>query len=105
MNETNNSNHIINMSETINEMNNDELTKTLSDNCYNLSKDEFINKYIYKIMMPYIIFLKLILSDDNVYKKFRRNQKKFNQEDLNKINLYFLMEIIKKQIETGNNLN
>ncbi len=51
-----------------------------------------IDNYIYEIMMPYMIYLKMILSDKKVYKKLK------NSKD-EKLNLYFLMEIIKKKIE------
>ena len=39
----------------------------------------------------------IMMSDDKIYKKIKKNQKK-TDEELNEINLYFLMEIIKKRI-------
>ena len=59
-------------------------------------KQKYIDDYINKLMMPYILYLNMILSDENVYKKIRK-QKKNN--GINKTNLYFLMEILKKNIE------
>lgn len=85
-----NKSNIVNMNNIINELKlNEEPTKT--------NKDEYVNNYIYKIMMPYILFLKIMLSDDKIYKKLRKNDE-IDQKECNDINLYFLMELIKKQI-------
>ena len=58
-------------------------------------KDEFLDAYITKLFLPYIIYLKVVLSDDEIYKNLKKNIKK---KDFNLINLYYLMEIIKKNI-------
>ena len=58
-------------------------------------KDENIDKFINDLFIPYIIYLKMTLSEDEIFKKFKKN-KTIESE---KINLYFLMEIIKKKIE------
>lgn len=58
-------------------------------------KDEFLDAYIIKLFLPYIIYLKVVLSDDEIYKNLKKNIKK---KDFNLINLYYLMEIIKKNI-------
>lgn len=85
-----NKSNIIDMNNIMNELKlNKEQTKT--------NKDEYVNNYIYKIMMPYILFLKIMISDDKIYKKLRKNDIK-DQKEYNNINLYFLMELIKKQI-------
>lgn len=60
-----------------------------------MNKDELINKYVYDLMMPYIIYLRMLLSDKKIYNRLKKNK---NIED-EKLNLYFLMEIIKKKIE------
>lgn len=84
--------YIVDMNDIIDKLNQDDnITKT------KITKDEFVNNYIYKIMMPYILFLKIMLSDDKIYKKLKKNVK-IDQKELNNINLYFLMELIKKQI-------
>ena len=58
-------------------------------------KDESINRFIEDLFVPYIVYLKITLSEDEIYKKLKKN-KTIESE---KINLYFLMEIIKKKIE------
>ncbi len=84
--------YIVDMNDIMDKLNQDDnITKT------KITKDEFVNNYIYKIMMPYILFLKIMLSDDKIYKKLKKNDK-IDQKELNNINLYFLMELIKKQI-------
>ena len=59
-------------------------------------KQNYIDTYIHKLMIPYILYLNIVLSDDNVYKKLKKHDK---NNGINKTNLYFLMEIIKKNIE------
>jgi len=84
------SKNIIDMNNAMNILNiNEHLNKKIS-------KNELIDDYIYKLMMPYIVYLKFLLSNKNVYKKIKKN---ISNHDLNKIDLYFLMEVIKKQIE------
>lgn len=58
-------------------------------------KDECIDRFIEDLFVPYIVYLKMTLSEDEIYKKLKKN-KTIESE---KINLYFLMEIIKKKIE------
>jgi len=60
-----------------------------------MSKDECINKFIEDLFIPYIVYLKITLSKDETYKKLKKN-KTIESE---KINLYFIIEIIKKKIE------
>ncbi len=69
---------------------NSELTKSTEE------KDKFVDNFIYKTMMPYILYMKLMLNDDEIYEKLKSNQNQTNPE---KINLYFLMEVLKKRIE------
>ena len=82
----NSSEHIINMTTFLENSNIKKNSK---------KKDEFLDAYIIKLFMPYIIYLKMVLSDDEIYKNLKKNLKKKN---FNLINLYFLMEIIKKNI-------
>jgi hypothetical protein len=67
----------------------------IKKNRNNKKKDAFLDAYIAKLFIPYIIYLKIVLSDDEIYKNLKKNIKK---KDFNMINLYFLMEIIKKNI-------
>ena len=79
-----------------------KINPDLSESDYNLNKhiseqkQVYIDTYIHKLMMPYILYLNMILSDDKVYKKIKKHEK---NNGINKTNLYFLMEIIKKNIE------
>ena len=59
-------------------------------------KQKYIEAYISRLLMPYVLYLNMILSDNDNYKKIKKQKK---NDGLNKINLYFLMEIIKKNIE------
>ena len=81
----NNIEHLINISTFISKNKNKNSKK----------KDAFIDAYIIKLFLPYIIYLKMVLADDEIYKNLKKNIKK---KDSNIINLYFLMEIIKKNI-------
>lgn len=55
------------------------------------NRDDEINEFIYKLMLPYMYILKIILTKDDNFEKIKNN----NQ---NKININFLEEIIKKHI-------
>ena len=70
-----------------------ELWKSESD------KDESIDEYINSLFLPYYIYMKLLMNEDNIYNKIKKNQQGSDSKELNIINLYFLMEIIKKKIE------
>ena len=61
-----------------------------------IKKDVFIQKFIFELLMPYFLYLYLIMSDNSIYKKIKKTKSKIK---MNQINLYFLMEIIKKKIE------
>ena len=82
----NNSEHIIDM---ITFLQNKKIKKN------NKKKDAFLDAYIIKLFLPYIIYLKIVLSNDEIYNNLKKNIKK---KDFNLINLYYLMEIIKKNI-------
>ena len=85
-------NHILNNFDNFDNFDNHNITS-------NVEKHTFIDNHIMNIFLPYIIYMKIILSNDKIYKKIKRNQKNLNTSELNIINLYFLMEIIKKKIE------
>ena len=59
------------------------------------TKDEIIDKFIYDLMMPYITFLKITLSEDSVFDKVKKD---IDNNKLSETNLNFLMELIKKKI-------
>ena len=56
-----------------------------------INKDQFIENFIFNLLLPYIIYLKLMLSNDEIYKKLRRNK---SNNYLNTFNLNFLKELI-----------
>jgi hypothetical protein len=85
------------LSETINQTS-ISTPKHTSTQSYEKKKFEFINNHVSKLLLPYYFYLYIMMSDDNIYKKIKKNQKKKDKE-LNEINLYFLMEIINKKIE------
>jgi len=90
--------NIINMNTNINMHTNINM-KTSNITSYERKKHIFIDNHIMNIFLPYIIYMKIILSDDKIYKKIKKNQKNLDKSEFNIINLYFLMEIIKKKIE------
>jgi len=56
-----------------------------------INKDQFIENFIFNLLLPYMIYLKLYLSNDKIYKKLRRNK---SDNHFNEFNLNFLKEII-----------
>jgi uncharacterized membrane protein YciS (DUF1049 family) len=56
-----------------------------------INKDQFIENFIFNLLLPYIIYLKLMLSNDQIYKKLKRNK---SNNYLNTFNLNFLKELI-----------
>ena len=69
-----------------------------------MNKDELIDNYVYELMMPYIIYLRTLLSDKKIYKRLKKKKSKeveveAEEVETEKLNLYLLMEIIKKKIE------
>ena len=59
------------------------------------TKTEIIDNFIYDLMMPYITYLKITLENDNIYERLITD---IDNNKTNEINLYVLMEIIKKKI-------
>jgi hypothetical protein len=105
-----NSNHIVDLNPIFDIFNNlgqesnsgsdsdNEINNQANSN-FSTEKDKFIEKHLNSLFFPYYFYMKSLMYDDKIYKKLRKNQKGSDNKELNEINLYFLMEIIKKRIE------
>ena len=65
-----------------------------STNTENISKNKEINRICHNIFMPYIIYLSTLMNDDDIYNNIINNT---SNNNLNDINLDFLIEIINKR--------
>lgn len=64
---------------------------------HKITKDEYVNNLIYKIVMPYIMYLKIMLSNDNVYNQMRESENNFDECD--NVDLNILIKLIEKQLK------
>jgi hypothetical protein len=58
-----------------------------------INNDDDINNYIFKIIIPYTMLLKIMLSDDKTYKQMKKNYDKYSL-DCNEIDIEFLIKIL-----------